>query len=491
MSTLDLLILGGYVMALVAMSAVCSRSQKSLKDYFLGGQNIPWWAAAFSGIATILSAISFLGAPGQAFKSDLQFLQYRLATPFTILLIGWVLIPFFYGLRLFTIYEYLEKRFDMKTRLLASATFVVLKLCIVGIGIYAPGLILAQMTGYPLLLLILFMGLFTALYTMAGGMRAVIWTDTFQLGILVLGLAVAAWVVMSQLGSLGQVYTAASEAGKLRFFNWSTSVQEEFTVWGGLIGGTFMMLSQYGVDQAELQKFLTTSSLNRSRLALISTIVFAALIGFFYFFLGSALWVFYSHRPDALATPPDRIFARFIIEELPTGVRGLLLAAVFAAAMSTVSSLLNSLTTVLMRDFQERFSGRPGTVTQARLITFALGVVCTLMALYADRFGNLLVASSKLSNFFGGSLAGTFLLGMLWPRANGTGAFWGLLAGIVSVSMVAAFTAVSWVWYGFVAASVAAVAGALLSLLAPPPGESRMQFVYGSWLNKWNTARKS
>ena len=367
----------------------------------------------------------------------MRFLQYRLGTPFALFIIGWIMIPFFYRLKVFSIYEYLEARFDLKTRLIASGQFFVLKALFLGIAIYAPSLLFVQMTGLPLLPVVLVVGLFTTFYTTMGGVKAVIWTDTLQLAILFGGLATVTSVIATRAGGIEAVYSVAPANNKLRFFDFSTDLTTEFTLLGGIIGGTFVLLSQYGVNQAELQKMLTTADVPRSRMALFSSMIVASLVGVIYFLIGAGLYVFYSQNPDKGGTTinPDRVFAKFILEELPPGIKGLLMAAVAAAAMSAVSSILNSLTTVVTSDFYSRLSKRQASVTTARWITVIIGVACTLGALYVDRIGNLLVAATKLQNFFGGSLTGAFLLGMTTHSANGTGAFAGVVAGTVSVGV--------------------------------------------------------
>lgn len=471
MSALDTAIIVGYITAVLCVGALFFRGQRSLTDFFLGHRNIPWWAAAFSGIATILSAVSFLGAPGQAFKSDMRFLQYRLGTPFALFIIGWIMIPFFYRLKVYSIYEYLESRFDLKTRLVAGGQFFVLKALYLGITIYAPSLLFVQMTGLPLFPVVLTIGLFTTAYTALGGVKAVIWTDTLQLGILLAGLGTAAFVITSRTGGAGAVLSEACSAGKLRFFDFSIDFQTEFTLLGGILGGTFVLLSQYGVNQAELQKMLTTADVGKSRLALISSMVVASLVGVMYFLIGAGLFVFYSQDGGRAVMPvnPDRVFAKFILEELPPGIRGLLMAAVAAAAMSAVSSILNSLTTVVTSDFYSRLSSRQPTVATARVITMCIGVACTLAALYVDRLGNLLVAATKLQNFFGGSLTGVFLLGMTTQSATGAGAFTGLIAGTAAVIALSLWTPVSWMWHGVFAAGVAYGIGYLVSRSDPAP----------------------
>jgi SSS family transporter len=461
MQPIDAAIVAAYLVGVFVIGSYFFRGQRSLADYFLGQRQMPWWAAAFSGIATILGAISFLGAPGQAFKSDLRFLQYRLGTPVAIALIGWVMLPYFYRLQVFSIYEYLEQRFDLRTRLWGGGQFFALKFFYLAIGLYAPSLLFVEMTGWPLWVIVLGTGAFITLYTSLGGIKAVIWTDTLQLFILLTGLCATGYLISQASGGAGAVWNAAEQGGKLRLWDWTFDLEAEYTIWNGVIGGAFVLLSQYGVNQAELQKMMTTATVGRARLALVCTMLIATLVGAVYFLVGAGLWVFYGAHPEkslaGIAT--DRIFAKFILEELPTGFRGLLLAAVASAAMSAASSVLSSLATVASSDFLIRLCKRPFGVREARLLTAVIGLSATLAALGVDRFGNILVLSTKLQNFFGGSLAGTFLLGMTSERATASGAFWGMVLGTASVIALAQTTTVSWLWHGLFAATVAYAAG--------------------------------
>lgn len=469
MGFLDYLVLALYILTIFLMGSYFFRRQKSLKEYLLADRSIPWWAAGFSGIA--ISANSLLGGPGQAFKSDLSFLQYRLALPIAIAINCLIIIPTFYRLELYSVYEYLERRFDLKTRLFASTLFVLLKCFYLGIVIYAPALVVAQMTGVHLTIIILIIGLIATVYTTLGGIRGVVWTDVLQMCVLIGGVAAACYVVLSRIdGGIADVYRTASAAGKLNYFNFSTSFTEEFTVWGGLIGGTFIMLTQNGVDQSEVQRFLTTTSLKKSQLAVASSMLMGALFGLVFFFLGAALYVFYAQSPEngGFRVNPDGIFPKFIVEELPAGVTGLVMAGVFSAAMSAISAVLNSLSTVTLSDFYTRLTHRPSSTRQARLVTVAFGVFCTLVALYVSRLGTILVASTKLTTFFGGTLAGIFLLGMLVKRATGTGAFLGALTGFAGVILLARFTNVSYMWYGVFSASLAFASGSFYSLFFTP-----------------------
>jgi SSS family transporter len=480
-TTLDYVVLAVYVTGIMLTGSLFASRQGSLRDFFLAGRGIPWWAAGFSGIATIVSAISYLGAPGQAFRSDLTFLQYRLMTPVALLVVCLVFIPFFHRLDLFTAYEYLERRFDLKTRLLASGLFVLFKMAFLGIGIYAPSLVVAEITSLPLWVIVLTIGVVTTAYTMLGGMHAVIWTDSLQLVVLLAGLAVSGWIVIGQIdGGWAAVSDVAARDGKLRFFNPSFDMTAELTLWASLLGGLVLLLSQYGVDQAEMQRFLTTPSVRTSQAAITSAMVFSAVIGFALFMLGTALYVFYLQHPEkgGFAVAPDRVFPKFIVEELPPGLTGLVLAGVFSAGMSTVSSILHSLSTVMMSDFYGRLTGRDAPVSFARMTTIGTGLLCTGLALVADRLGNLLVASTTVNNLFGGPLVGVFLVGMLTRSVNGSGACLGGLAGFVVAVWLAAGTEVSWMWYGAIACAATCGVAVLTSPLFTAPSVEALTLVY-------------
>lgn len=475
MRLLDYTVVGLYILTIFLMGSYFFRKQKSLKDYLLADRSIPWWAAGFSGIA--ISANSLLGGPGQAFKADLGFLQYRLALPIAIAVNCLILIPTFYRLELYSVYEYLERRFDLKTRLFASTLFVLLKCVYLGIVIYAPALVVAQMTGWNLLAIIAIIGFGATVYTTLGGIKGVVWTDVLQMCILLGGVFAAIYIVLSRVdGGFANIISTASTTGKLNYFNFSTDLTTEFTVWNGIIGGAFIMLTQNGVDQSEVQRFLTTSSLRKSQLAVASSMLMGALFGLLFFFLGAALFVFYSQSPEkgGLNTPPDQIFPKFIVEELPAGITGLVIAGVFSAAMSAISAVLNSLSTVTLSDFYGRLSGREASTRLARLATVGFGIGCTILALFVNNLGTILVASTRITTFFGGTLAGIFLLGILNKRANSTGAFFGALTGFAGVILLSYLTDVSYMWYGFFSATLAFLSGSIYSLFFAAPSEARV-----------------
>jgi solute:Na+ symporter, SSS family len=273
------------------------------------------------------------------------------------------------------------------------------------------------------------------------------------------------------------VLQIANEHGRLDYFNFSWSLTEPYTFLGGLLGGAVFTLSQFGVDQAEVQRYLTTANIRQSNIAMISSMLAATAVGFALFMIGAALFAFYQVHPGKLASDigPNDIFPKFIVEELPSGVKGLLIAAILAAAMSTISAVLNSMATVALSDIWPRLLKRPPGVRAGRLCTVAFGAVATLLACMGDRFGNILEASILVGNLFGGSLVGTFLLGMLVRRATARGAFIGMLSGFASAIFLWWGTPVAALWYGFFSMLVVLAVGTLASLTDTPPSADRLR----------------
>jgi Na+/proline symporter len=282
-------------------------------------------------------------------------------------------------------------------------------------------------------------------------------------------------------GGLAEVVSIAHEHGRLSYFNFSFSLTEPYTFWAGIFGGTVFTISQFGTDQAEVQRYLTTRNIRQSNIAMISSMIAAALVGVAIFFIGAALFAFYQTHPGKLTEEigPNGIFPKFIAEELPSGVKGLLVAAILAAAMSTISSIINSMATVTLADIWPRVTSRTPGVTAGRWFTVAFGMAATTLACFGRQFGNILEASILVSNLFGGSIVGTFLLGMLVQRVTARGAFIGMLSGFATAIFLWWGTPIASLWYGVFSLVVVWVVGILTSLfeLAPDP-EKTAEFVY-------------
>ena len=368
---------------------------------------------------------------------------------------------------LISVYEYLERRFDLKTRLFASGLFVTLKCFFLGLVLYGSALVVAEVSGGKLMPIIILIGVIATTYTMLGGIKGVVWTDVLQMSVLFAGVFAAIYVVLTRIDSgLAAVLEIASAEGKFRFINPSMSLTDEFTLWNGLFGGAFVMLALNGVDQSETQRFLTTPSLRQSQVAISATMITSMVYGIFVFSLGVLLYVFYRQHPEkgGFGINPDRVFPKFILEELPPGVTGLVVAAVFSAAMSSMAAVLSSQSTVALEDFYVRLTRRPVTAMHARCGILVFGAICTFIACFVSNLGTILVASSKLITFFGGTLVGVFLLGMLTRRANGWGAFLGALTAVIGVALLSGLTRVAFMWYGVFSATVAFGSGWLYSL---------------------------
>lgn len=348
---------------------------------------------------------------------------------------------------------------------MCSALFILFKSCFLAIGIYAPAIILSTLTGIDLIWVVLITGLVTTLYTMAGGMKAVIWTDIPQLIIKFGSIFVIIGVAIAGIdGGFDSVWNIANDYGKFEYFNFSTSLTEPYTVWNGIIGGTFLMVSQFGTDQAEMQRFLTVNSLRKANYAFFASLVVATMIGFLIFFEGAVLFAFFQNKGET-NIPTNEVFIRFVVEELPVGFRGFLIAALFAAAMSTISGVPNSLTTVTLSDFYNRFRSKEASVRQARTVTLAFGLFSTLLACWGGVLGNLLEAATTINNFFGGALVGVFLLGMLCKRANSKGALAGFITGFITVVCVAGFTEISFMWYSAIGGTTTIAVGWMISVI--------------------------
>lgn len=479
MHIVDVILVVAYFVGVVLVASKFSKSQKSLKDFLMGGGEIPWWAAAMAGIATVTSAISYIGAVGLGFSSNFSFLQYRLAVPIAVAIICIVVMPFFFRLRLYSIYEYLEKRFNSLLRLLASGLFIAFKCAFLAIGIYAPALVLSVLTGINPLLIVLVTGVVTTLYTLMGGLKAVIWTDVPQLLIMMGGIFVVIFFAASKVeGGFAEVFDVAQQHGKFDYFNFSTDPTDTYTIWGGIIGGTFLIISQFGTDQSEMQRFLSVNSLRKANYAFVTALLVASVIGFLIFFEGAVLFAFYNQENN-LDIPTNEVFIHFVIHELPVGLKGLIVSALFAASMSTISSVLNSMTTVFMADFYKRFKKTEGSVTVARGATLVFGLAATALASVGGLLGNLLEASTSIINFFGGALVGVFLLGMLSKRAESVGAAAGFLGGFVAVLVVALGTEISFMWYSAIGGITTMVIGELVSRLSGrEPNESQRRLVF-------------
>jgi len=487
-SAVDYGVVIGYLLVIAAIGSSFYRRKTTAKEYFLGGRSMWWLPVGISLIAADLSAISVMGSPAWSFRNNMMLLWLSVGYPLMAPVVIKVFVPFYARLNLYTAYEYLEKRFNVSVRAITSLLFQLLRVAHVALVIYAPSLVINLVTGMPVWQCVLLMGVFTTFYTTLGGMRAVIWTDVIQFCTVSLGITlIFVTAVGSVDGGLPVAYRTALEGGRLEFFNLSTDPKELTSLWACLIGGMVLCMSPLTTDQAILQRLFTTKSEQDCRRSIILQCLLIIPIGTLLYLAGVALYSFYKLNPSRIEglSNPDAVMPLFAVRELPVGISGLIIAAIFAASMAVMSAGINSLTTATIVDFYQRML-RPGRSPEhyamaGRVGTALWGTAATLLALHAGRLGALALAYNKVSSYLSGPLLGIFLLATLTRRANSAGVLMGAAAGSVVVASVAMTTEWSFVWYGPIGVVVTFATGYSASLLGPaPPASSIEGFVIGS-----------
>ena len=476
---LDYAALGLYLTSLVAMGFFFSRRERGTEDFFLAGRRVPWWAAGLSIYGTQLSSISFIAIPAKVYATDWVYFLLQLTIIMVAFPVVWIYLPFFRRANLTTAYEYLEQRFNVAVRLFASAAFVLYQLGRMAIVLFLPSIALSTVTGINVYVCILLMGVLATIYTVLGGIEAVIWTDVVQVFVLLGGALLSVAVILTQVeGGLGGLISLGAAHGKFHMFNWSW----DFTtaaVWVVVVGNFFNNLVPYTSDQAVVQRYLTTRDEAAAARGIWTNAAMLLPSTLILFTLGTGLWAFYRSRPELLNPnlPADSVFPLFIAQQLPAGVSGLVIAGVFAASMSTLDSSLNSVATAITTDFYGRF--RPAAADRAKLrlarwLTALLGVVATAAstALATFNVGSLWDAFQAAMGLFGGSLAGLFALGIFTRRANATGALIGAVASVAILAWVQQSTPLHFFLYGFVGVTSCVIVGYLTSLFAPGGGKN-------------------
>lgn len=478
---IDLGILLLYLAAVVILGLWIGRRARSVADYVVGNRDLPWWALLGSIVATETSTVTFLSIPGFAFGNDFTWLQIALGFLLGRLVVAALLLPQYFAGSYFTAYEVLHRYFGGATKQVASALFVATRSLADGLRLFLSAIVLQEMTGLPMAWAVVALGVTTILYTSLGGMRAVVWTDVVQLVVYLSGAGVALALIVDHLpGGWSQLLTMAGAAGKLRLFDLSLDWSQPYGLWAGLLGGLFITLGSHGVDQLMVQRYLSARSLGDARRALSwSGVVVVAQFALF-LLIGVGLWAFYQLSSPAVAFDrPDRVFAHFILAEMPVGVLGLLLGAVFAAAMSTLSSSLNSSATATANDLWFPLRGGEPTAGQRLRVTRRLTVVFGLVQIAVGIAGQWLtgaVINSILGivAFTTGIVLGLFFLGMYAPRVGQRAALSGLAVGLAGMTWVFFATPLAWPWYALVGSAGTFAAGWLASWIWPrEPGSAR------------------
>lgn len=471
---IDLGILLVYLAGVVALGLWIGRGEQSVSEYVVGNRNLPWWLILFSIVATETSSVTFLSIPGFAYDRDLTWIQIALGFLAGRFAVCALLLPQYFRGALYTAYEVLHRRFGGATRRTASALFILTRSLADGLRLFLTALVFQEMTGIPLHQAVVAVGTATILYTCAGGLRAVLWTDAIQLFIYLGGAVVAFGVILDRLpGGWGQLVEMGGAAGKLRMLDFGLDWSNPYGFWAGLVGGAFITLGSHGVDQMMVQRYLSARGLPEARRALgMSGLVVTAQFALF-LLIGVGLWCFYQiHPPTVPFDRPDRVFARFILDELPVGVVGLLLGALFAAAMSTLSSSLNSCATVAATDlYIPRAGAEVAPERQLRVIrilTVFFGAVQIAVGIAGQWLTSSVVASVLgIAAFTTGIVLGVFFLGMFTQRVGQRAALAGFVVGLAVMTWIFFATSLAWPWYALVGSLVTVAAGLAASLVWP------------------------
>jgi SSS family transporter len=495
MKALDLIIIFGYLIGIVVFGTWFGRKQETTKDYFLGDRSVPWWAVAFSIVATETSTITFISVPGIAFArgGNFQFLQLVFGYLLGRVVISLLFIPSYFRGELMTVYQLLDRRFGGKIKMLAASLFVVMRNIADGIRLLLTAIVLAAVyvSFQPTanvetitIVSVVLIGLAMLVFTYFGGMEAVIWVEVVQLGIYIAGALAAALVLISSInGGLATANSLALQYGKYSLFDFSLDFTKTYTFWSGLLGGCFLTMSTHGTDQYLVQRYLCTDRPRRAVVALLTSggIVLAQFIGFL--FIGVLLFAFY--RPFASPeyataastafpfTGGDRVFPDFITQHLPTGLSGLVVAAIFAAAMS---SSLNSIAATAVNDLYKPFKPNRDDkhyLKVSHVLTLIWGIVQIGVALIArNQAGSALSQALSIASLINGPVLGVFLVGTFLRRVSQPPALIGMLASIAAMLYVFFATKIAWTWYVLLGSLITLVVAWVASFAFSPAPES-------------------
>src|SRR5271166_4833642 len=454
----DFAIIALYLIGITLFGLRFRKRQRSLRDYFLAGRDIPWWAIALSIVAAETSTLTIISIPGLAYDTNLTFLQVVMGYVVGRVVISFVLLPHYFRGDLYTAYELIERRFGRGLRSLTAGLFLLTRAAAEGVRVYAVSIVVSIALGTGEVASIAIITALTVIYTFEGGLAAVIWTDVVQTAIYVGGTLVGLVTILHLVpGGWPAIHAAAASAGKLQLFDFSRSIWIPYTFWSGLIGGTVFTTASHGTDQLIVQRLLAARGQKQSATALVSSGV-AVLFQFALFLtVGVMLWAYY-RVPSAVFGKPDRIYPTFIVTRMPHGISGLLIAAILAAAMSNLSAALNSLSSSAVMDFYTYLRPQADEKTKmrlARVATFVWALILFSLAVIAlHKVGRVVEVGLQIASVAYGALLGAFLLGVLTRRANQSGAMVGMLFGFAIEVYLWLGTRIPWTWWVLIGTGV-------------------------------------
>jgi solute:Na+ symporter, SSS family len=548
MRPLDWLVLVAYVGWIIIDGLRRSKGTDKVDGYLLANRSLPWWAVGLSVMATQMSAVTIVGTTGLAYTTGLRFIQNYFPLPLAMVILSLTVVPFFTRARVYTAYEYLERRFDVRVRSLASFLFLIGRATSLGVTLAAPSVVMSAILGWSLPITVLVICIPMIAYTTIGGVQAVAWTDVKQMFIVVFGMSAAVIILLYGIlhhVSFVQALSLAGATGRLKAVDFSFNLSETYTFWSAMLGGTFLMLSYFGCDQSQVQRYLTAKSIDEARSSLMMSAWVKIPLQLLILTTGVLVFVFYlfntppmlfnrvydaqvaagpqgaeyaqlqqafdagiiARREAALRVDREAfvasearlkdirsraagivktaagdegysdvnyVFPTFITTQMPLGLVGLMIAAIFAAAMSASGGELNALATATVMDFYRRHFVRDANdshyVFVSKLATFAWGLFACFVAMRAANQGSLIEVVNRYGSVVYGSLLGVFILAILTKRATPRGAFWGTIAGMSAVLYV--YNWMPWIaflWHNLIGAVVVVTVGMAISYTQPAP----------------------
>ncbi len=486
-SYLDYAIVLIYLAGSVLFGVITSGKNKDTTDYFLGGKNLKWWAVGFSIVASETSTLTFISIPGLSYKSDLTFLQLIIGYFIGRVLVTIIFIPAYYKGKIVTAYDFLGQRFGLLTRKITSFVFIITRVLASGVRLFATAIPIHIITGLDYTVSIAIIGIFTIIYTYLGGLKAVVSMDVIQLFIYISG-AVASMVVIiiSLPNGIDDVifYSTINTVNKFRLFNFDMGtgfinfLTSPYTFLGALLGGTFLTMASHGTDQLLVQRLLGCKSVRDSQKALLLDAVFILIQFAFFLFLGLCLYAYYQGVPfnelklladGRVLSSSDEIFPKFIVESLPTGISGLVIASVLASAMGTLSSAISSLASSSYLDFfalRKKKISEEKEIFWSKILTLVWGIVLVGGAmLFRDTKNPVVEIGLSIASFTYGGLLGTFFLGIFFKNVRQIHAIVGFFSGIITMVIVIFTTNIAYTWYTLIGVSATLLVSNLFSLI--------------------------
>lgn len=469
-STIDTLIIVVYILSLLVLGWFVGRKNETQEDYFLAGRSMPWLPIGLSVAATMISANGFIGAPGWAYSDGLSPFMVNISVPLAIFFVLYTSIPVLYNLRLTSVYEYVELRLGVYTRMLTVFGFIVNSVIQISSMVFIPSLILQTFTGWSLIIVVPIVVISAIVYTLLGGIKAVIWTDALQMIVMWFGLLFSIYLILNKMDmTFFESMAVAKAAGKLQALDFSIDISRTNAFLATLIGGTVMWIRYFGFDQGQVQRILTAKSMRGVKNSFMVSAFIMNGIYFVFMIMGILLFIYFEGKGFDSS---NQVMISFIANHLPVGVVGIVVAGVFAAAMSSIDSLLNSMSTVYVKDIHERFFSKQkedASLRMSMLISAIWGMVIIIVTLlgFSGTTKSVLAVVGSYISYISGPMCGAFFLGLFTYKASDKGVAVGVVLGFMATYLFGRYSEASWIWKPAVGMMSTFLIGYLASLVLP------------------------